>query len=164
MSKYPVQKQCAGRFQKNEGFSHIEILIVLLILSIIFVAAIPQMQQNLRLYRIESATGLLVHSLTETKLTAIKHNRNAWLEINTAERKLEIWTTNQNNNPIRTNLDVMIPPEVALVAASPKQVTFNSLGRNQPNSMVVMKFQLTNTNFCKAITVSAVGNFTTAFC
>src|SRR5688500_11872696 len=94
--------------KKQNGFSLVEILIVLLIISILVVAALPQVQQTLRLYRVESAAGLLSNRLTEARLTAIKNNRPAWLEINSNEKMLEVWTTNQNNQPIRTNLAVPI--------------------------------------------------------
>jgi prepilin-type N-terminal cleavage/methylation domain-containing protein len=150
--------------KKQNGFSLVEILIVLLIISILVVAALPQVQQTLRLYRVESAAGLLSNRLTEARLTAIKNNRPAWLEINSNEKMLEVWTTNQNNQPIRTNLAVPISEDITIVSGSPTQVTFNSLGRNQANSQVVIKFKLTKTNFCKAVSVSAAGSITTASC
>ena len=150
--------------KKQNGFSLVEILIVLLIISILVVAALPQVQQTLRLYRVESAAGLLSNRLTEARLTAIKNNRPAWLEINSNEKMLEVWTTNQNNQPIRTNLAVPISEDITIVSGSPTRVTFNSLGRNQANSQVVIKFKLTKTNFCKAVSVSAAGSITTASC
>ena len=150
--------------QCQKGFSLVELLIVTLIISILVVAAIPQIQQTLRLYRVESAAGLLSSRLMEAKLTAIKSNRAAWLEINSSDRTLEIWTTNQNNQPIRTQLIVPISPDVTIVTGSPTRITFTSLGRNQANSDVTVKFKLTKTNFCKSVTVSRAGNITTASC
>lgn len=150
--------------KKQKGFSLVEVLIVLLIISILVVAALPQVQQTLRLYRVESAAGLLSNRLTEARLTAIKNNRPAWLEINSSDKTLEIWTTNQNNQPIRTKLAVPISEDVSIVSGSPSRVTFNSLGRNQANSQMVIKLKLTKTNFCKAVSVSAAGSITTASC
>jgi Tfp pilus assembly protein FimT len=139
-------------------------MIVLLIIAILAVSAIPQIQRNLQLYRLESVTGLLSNRLTETRLTAIKHNRAAWLEINVTNKRLEVWTTNELNQPIRAKLDLAIPDNISIVAGSPSRVTFNSLGRNQSNASNLIKFKLPNTNFCKSVTVSAVGNITSAPC
>lgn len=150
--------------KKQKGFSLIEALIVLLVISILVVAALPQVQQTLRLYRVETAAGLLSNRLTEARLTAIKNNRPAWLEINNTQKTMEIWTTNQNNQPIRSTLAVSISDDITIVSGSPSRVTFNSLGRNQANADVVIKFKLTKTNFCRAVTVSAAGNITTAPC
>jgi prepilin-type N-terminal cleavage/methylation domain-containing protein len=150
--------------KKQKGFSLIEALIVLLIISILVVAALPQVQQTLRLYRVESAAGLLSNRLTEARLTAIKNNRPAWLEINTNEKTLEVWSTNQNNQPIRAKLAVPISEDISIVSGSPSRVTFNSLGRNQANSEVVIKFKLTKTNFCKAVTISVAGSISTKSC
>ncbi len=163
MNKTKVQKQFKFNY-KIQGFSLIELIIVLLVISIIAVAAFPQIQQTLRLYRVESAAGLLSNRLTEARLTAIKHNRPAWLEINTIEKTLEVWTTNQNNEPIRANLAVPISEDVSVISGSPLRVTFNSLGRNQANSNVAIKLKLSKTNFCKAVSVSVAGSITTAPC
>jgi Tfp pilus assembly protein FimT len=153
-----------NQISKESGFSLIELIIILLIIAIVSVAAIPQIQQSMRLYRVESAAGLLSNRLNEARLSAIKHNRAAWLEINTTDRMLEVWTTNNNNQPINTTVKVPIPSDVSIVAGSPSRVTFNSLGRNQANANAVIKFRLTNTNFCKSVSISAVGNITMAAC
>ncbi len=149
---------------KGNGFSLIEVIIVLLIISILAVAALPQIQRNLQLYRLESVTGLLSNRLTEARLTAVKHNRAAWLEINSTNKILEVWTTNEMNQPIRATLAVTIPDGISIDAASPSRITFNSLGRNQANAVNVIKFKLTNTKFCNSVSVSTVGNITSAPC
>ncbi len=151
-------------FKEQKGFSLIEIIIVLLIISILIVAAIPQIERNLQLYRVESAMSLLSNRLTEARMTAVKHNRAAWLEINNVNKTFEVWTTNELNQPIRSTIPVTISNNVSFDAASPSRITFNSLGRNQANASSVIKLKLINTNFCKSITVSAVGNITSAPC
>jgi prepilin-type N-terminal cleavage/methylation domain-containing protein len=152
------------KLKNQRGFSLIEVLIVLLIISILVVAAIPQIQQNLQMFRLETVAGLLSNRLSETRLTAVKHNRAAWLEINSTNKRLEVWTTNELNQPIRAKLDVTIPDNVLIVSGSATRVTFNSLGRNQANTTNTVMFKLPNINFCKSVTVSAVGNVTTASC
>lgn len=153
-----------SRASCNTGFSLVEVLIVLLVISILVVAAAPQITQSLRLYRLESSSGLLANRLSEARLTAIKYNKSAWLEIDATNRKMEIWTTDQNNQPIRTKLAVPIPADVSIVSGSATRVTFNSLGRNQANTNVVVSMTLARTNFCKSVTVSAVGNINTKSC
>ncbi|MEO6588240.1 MAG: prepilin-type N-terminal cleavage/methylation domain-containing protein [Pyrinomonadaceae bacterium] len=165
MRKERSKMKYRAKIKKNEeGFSLVEVLIVVLIISILAVAAIPQIQRNLQLYRLESISGLLSSRLMEAKLTAVKHNRAAWLEINTTAKTLEVWTTNELNQPIRTKLAVTIPDNVSFDAASPSRITFNSLGRNQANSNSIVKLKLANANFCKMVTVSAVGNLTSGPC
>jgi len=152
-------------FNKNiDGFSLIEVLIVLIIIAILVVAALPQIQQSLRLYRVETASGLLANRLTEARLTAIKYNRAAWLEINTTSKSFEVWTTDKNNQPVRTRLAVPISDDVSIVSGSPSRITFNSLGRNQSNSNEIIKFKLANSSFCRQVSVSIVGNITSAAC
>lgn len=148
----------------QNGFSLIEVIIVVLIIAILVVAALPQVQRNLQLYKLESAAGLLSNRLTEARLTALKHNRPAWLEINSVDKTLEVWTTNESAQPIRAKLAVTIPDSVSIDTTSPSRVTFTSLGRNQANASNVIKFKLANTTFCKSITVSAVGNITLSPC
>ena len=162
MERSAIQNQ--NELNKMKGFSLIEVLIVLLVISLMVVAAVPQVTHSLRLYRLESSAGLLSNRLTEARLTAIKHNRPAWVEIDSANRRFEVWTTNQNNQPIRTKLAVPIPSDVTIVAGAPTRITFNSLGRNQANTNVVVSLRLNRQNFCKSITVSAVGNISTTFC
>jgi prepilin-type N-terminal cleavage/methylation domain-containing protein len=153
-----------NKLRNQKGFSLPEILIVLLIIAIMVVAALPQIQQNLQMFRLESVAGLLSNRLSETRLVAVKHNRAAWLEINSTGKRLEVWTTNELNQPIRAKIDLPIPDNVSIVSGSASRVTFNSLGRNQANSSNTVMFKLPNTNFCKSITVSVVGNVTTASC
>ena len=150
---------------KNEkGFSLIELIICLLVISILVTASIPSIDRNLQLYRLESATGLLANRLTEARLTAIKRNRAASLQVNSTARTLEVWTTNESGQAIRATLTVPIPSNVSIVSGSVSTVSFNSLGRNQANSDSVIRFNLPNTSFCRSVTVSAVGNITTAPC
>ena len=153
-----------NKLKNQNGFSLPEVIIVLLVISILIVAAIPQIQQNLQLYRLESEAGLLSNRLTETRLTAVKYNRASWLEINASGKKLEVWTTNKLNQPIQTKLAVTIPDNITIVPGSSSRVTFNSLGRNQANAINFVKFKLNNSTFCKSVSVSAVGNITSAPC
>jgi len=156
-------KSSPGRIQ--QGFSLIELLIVLIIVSILVVAALPNIQQNLRLYRVESSSGLLANSLAEARLAAIKYNRTVWLEIGGASGTFEVWTTDANNQPIQIKSGVSIPSDVSISAGSVSRVTFNSLGRNQANSNVSISLRLAaNSSFCKTVAVSAVGHITVGAC
>jgi prepilin-type N-terminal cleavage/methylation domain-containing protein len=162
MKKSTLQNQPALHHMK--GFTLLEVLIVVLIIAVLVVSAVPQAQQSLNLYRVESSAGLLSNRLAEARLTAIKYNRSAWLEIDRSAKTFEVWTTDENNKSIRTKLAVAIPSNVAIDPGSPDRITFNSLGRNQANSNVIVKFSLAKTNFCKAVTVSAVGSIKVAAC
>jgi prepilin-type N-terminal cleavage/methylation domain-containing protein len=151
-------------WNQTSGFSLIELLIVLIIISIIIVAALPNIQQNLKLYRVESASGALAGALSKARMAAIKYNRPVWLEINSTNNTPEIWTTNENNHPILINLGAAIQPNVLIESGSISRITFNSLGRNQSNSNVVIALKATDTNFCKSVVVSAAGSIKTQLC
>jgi len=141
----------------EKGFSIIELIIVCLVIAILMTASIPTMQRSLQLYRLETVSGLLSNRLTEAKLTAVKYNRAAWLQVNTTNRTLEVFTTDSSGT-IRVGTVVPIPSGVSINTTAATQVTFTSLGRNQSASSSVIKFSLSGTSNCKSITISAIGN------
>lgn len=148
---------------KNEkGFSLIELTIVGLVIAIMITASIPSITRTLRLYRLESAIGLLSNRLSEAKITAIKRNQNASLRVNTTNRTLEV--LDASGNPISTTVVVPLPQDVSIASGSVTSVTFNSLGRNQSNSTTIIKFNISNPSSCKAMTISAVGRISLSGC
>lgn len=150
---------------KNEkGLSLIEITIVVVLVLIIAVASIPQISRTLELYNFDASVGLLSNRLMETRLTAIKHNRPAWLEINRASGNLRIFTTNDADQTIQKKLTMKVPRDISVDPASSSVVTFTSLGRNQANTDSLVIFRTGNNRYCKAVVISAVGNMSTTPC
>jgi prepilin-type N-terminal cleavage/methylation domain-containing protein len=147
---------------KEKGFSMIELIIVLLIAAILATLALPSIQQTLQLYRLETGTGYIIHRLTETRLTAIKRNRDVWLEINESNRTLTLKSTNDAGQQISLGFPTYLPEGLQFHGGTPSSIVFSSLGRNRANANSQIKLKLTGTNRQKTIFVSATGNITTA--
>ena len=154
-----MNKISQNRTKDHSGFSLIELLVICSVSFILLAASVPSIQKSLLAYRLESAASLLSAQLTEAKLTAIKHNRPAFLKINTVDRQGEIWTTDPNGYLIRVSIVTLMAGGIDVDATSPLQVDFTSLGRNPAGSSVI-KFSISGTSYCKGVTVNQVGNIT----
>ncbi|HEX8286400.1 MAG TPA: GspH/FimT family pseudopilin [Pyrinomonadaceae bacterium] len=149
------------KIKSQNGFSLIELIIVVLIAAILGTLALPSIQRTLQLYRLEAGTSYIVNRLTETRLTAIKRNRDTWLEINSTNRTLTLKSTNDAGQQISLGLPTSLPEGVQFNGA-PSSIIFTSLGRNRANANSQIKLKLTAANRNKTINVSTTGNITTA--
>lgn len=149
------------KVNSQTGFSLIELIIVVLVVAILGTLALPSIQRTLQLYRLEAGTSYIVHRLTETRLAAIKRNRDTWLEINSANRTLTLKSTNDAGQQISLGLPTSLPEGVQFNGA-PASVAFTSLGRNRAAGNTQIKLKLTSANRNKTVSVSTTGNITTA--
>jgi type IV fimbrial biogenesis protein FimT len=151
----------AGNEKNNErGFSVIELLIVVLIISIIVTLALPSVQRTLQLYRLETGASFVAQRLTEARLAAIKRNRDTWLEINSTTRTLTVKSTNDAAQTITLGYPMTLPDSVQMTGTIPASVIFSSLGRNRANANTALNLRLAAANRNKTITVGATGNIT----
>jgi type IV fimbrial biogenesis protein FimT len=146
----------------QSGFSLIELIIVLLVIAILVTLAIPSIQRTLQLYRLETGTSYILHRLTEARLTAIKRNRDTWLEIDASNRSLSVKSTNDSGQQITLGFPTKLPESVQFTGAIPGSVIFSSLGRNRANANTSIKLKLTANNQIKTINISVTGNITTS--
>jgi type IV fimbrial biogenesis protein FimT len=147
--------------KKNQnGFSLIELVIVLLVIAILVTLAIPSIQRTLQLYRLETGTSYILHRLTEARLAAIKRNRDTWLEINATNGSLNVKSTNDSGQQITLGYPTKIPEGVQFSTAPPSSVIFSSLGRNRANANTQIKLKLAATNQIKTINIGVTGNIT----
>jgi prepilin-type N-terminal cleavage/methylation domain-containing protein len=146
----------------ENGFSLIELIIVVLIVAILATLALPSIQRTLQLYRLENGTSFILHRLTETRLAAIKRNRDTWLEINQANRTLTLKSTNDAGQQISLGYPTNLPEGIQFHGATPDSIVFSSLGRNRANGNTQIKLRLAAANRHKTISVSSTGNITTA--
>src|SRR3712207_4298785 len=123
-----------SRIRFEKGFSLIELIIVCLVIAIMVTFSIPAIERNLRLYRLESAVGLVSDRLREARFSAVKRNRSVWVSIDATTKSIEIWSTNDLGQPISLTNAVLLPRNIALKNPVNTTVTFTSLGRNQTNS------------------------------
>ena len=152
--------QSKKRVNSQTGFSLIELIIVVLVVAILATLALPSIQRTLQLYRLETGTSYIIHRLTETRLAAIKRNRDTWLEINSTNRTFTLKSTNDAGQQISLGFPTSLPEGVQLNGA-PNSVIFTSLGRNRANGNTHIKLKLTASNGNKTINVSTTGNITT---
>jgi prepilin-type N-terminal cleavage/methylation domain-containing protein len=146
---------------RQNGFSLIELIIVLLVVAILITLALPAIQRTLQLYRLETGTSYLLHRLTETRLVAIKRNRDAWLEIDKANRTLILKSTNDAGQQISLGFPTYLPEGVQFNGATPNSVIFTSLGRNRAVGNTQIKLKLISANRHKTVNVGTTGNVTT---
>jgi prepilin-type N-terminal cleavage/methylation domain-containing protein len=153
-----------NKIGSDRGFSLIELMIVILIIAILVVAAIPAIERNLQLYRLEMAVGLVSNRLVEARLSAIKRNRAAWVTVNGNSRNIEIWSRNDAGQPITLAAPISLPQNIVLNGVQTSTFTFTSLGRNQSNTNNTIALMLSNSNNCKALTVTVAGRITLTQC
>jgi prepilin-type N-terminal cleavage/methylation domain-containing protein len=114
----------------QSGFSMIEIIIVFLIIAIVAVAAVPMVQKNLRLYRVEMAAGMVSARLMEARLTAIKRNQTAWLEVGPADNSLKVRGTDPSGKPVTLGAPFYLPDGTIVDSATPP---FNQIHFSRKN-------------------------------
>ncbi len=149
---------------KQKGFSLIELIIVMLIIAIIAVISVPKVNSTLGLYRVQTVSSLTSDRLMEAKLTAVKHNRPAWLEIDQIFKTIKVFTTNNSNQTIQKGATVTYSGDVQIAPGSSTTVVFNSSGRNQSTSNSTIMFTGPNNRYCVNLTISVVGKTTTSGC
>ena len=143
------------------GFSLIELIIVVLVAALLATLALPSIQRTMQLYRLETGTSYILHRLTEARLTAIKRNRDSWLEINQANKTLILKSTNDAGQQISLGYPTFLPEGIQFNGATPDSVVFTSLGRNRVNGNTQIKLKLTAANRNKTINIGITGNITT---
>jgi prepilin-type N-terminal cleavage/methylation domain-containing protein len=143
------------------GFSLIELIIVVLVVALLATLALPSVQRTMQLYRLETGTSYILHRLTEARLTAIKRNRDSWLEINQANKTLTLKSTNDAGQQISLGYPTFLPEGIQFNGATPDSVIFTSLGRNRANGITQIKLKLAAANKNKTINIGITGNITT---
>lgn len=143
------------------GFSLIELIIVVLVIALLATLSLPSIQRTMQLYKLETGTSYILHRLTEARLTAIKRNRDSWLEIDQTNRTLTLKSINDAGQQINLGYPTFLPDGIEFNGATPDSVVFTSLGRNRVNGNTQIKLKLTAANRNKTINIGITGNITT---
>jgi Tfp pilus assembly protein FimT len=149
-------------FQKHQllmiegGFSLPEILIVFLTVAIIVVIALPGSIRTLQLYRLDTGVSVIGNKLMETRMTAIKRNRTAWLRLDKTARTVVIRSTNSAGATIDVNFSESFPTGMILDESDSVEISFDSFGNSTAGSQT-FTLQESNSNKRKDITISPAG-------
>ena len=154
MSKLKHQYQ-----KKNQGFSLLEIIIVVLTISILAVLAVPQLNSSLQLNRIQTGASLVSSKLSEARLTAIKQNRQVSFVLDEANSL--VWI--EANSTVIGKVD-KLPQDINIKIApnsiaTTEIVTFNSMGRLDTLPSIVSTYYQTK-RLEVPVSISIVGKIT----
>ncbi len=118
----------------QKGFSLVELLMVIVIVSILAAIAVPQMAQFIKNYRLNGATRVAWSDIQNARMTAIKENRSirvdfgassySFVRVDTAETIL--------------NKDLSVGYPGVAVSSSGGSVTFNSRGTAGPPTTITI--------------------------
>lgn len=124
-----IYKQRSFKFvAKQQGFTAVEAIIVVLVMGILCVLAVPQMIAGLRNNRVNTVNAIIVSKLAEARLQAIKRNSQCSFVVNTQTRRMWI-----EAGGVQIGGAELYPPEIE-ISYSPstpltqQKFTFNSFG------------------------------------
>lgn len=140
----------------NNGYSLVEVFIVIVIVAILCVIAIPQLRTAMQSNQVNTANALLASKLTEARIQSIKRNSTVSLKVNKQTKKVWLESTGtQITKPENISGDISM--EFSPGSGSSEEiVTFNSFG-TLVNMPVTIKTINSNTNLSKSIQVSLSG-------
>lgn len=122
---------CNPRLQtRDEGFSAIEILIVVAVIGVLLAIAIPSVTRTLELHRLDTSVSILASKLADARMSAIKRNRQAWVRIDPTNRTLQLQTTNDAGTTINLGVAEALPAGVDFTSpTAATEIRFDGVGR-----------------------------------
>jgi prepilin-type N-terminal cleavage/methylation domain-containing protein len=113
---------------RQAGFTLIELMIVVAILSIAVALAVPNFLQWYTQFQLRQATSQLATQLTLARMAGMNRNRGVVVTVQTVGAVVHISTMSSDVSPVSVINDTSLPPQVTSVAGSPVTVSFSSMG------------------------------------
>lgn len=125
-----------------------------MIIGILGAIAVPVLQ-GIEIYRLQSSASMVASKLTETRMNALKRNRNCWLQIVAAENRVQVQTAAGGGGNLDMGLTERLAAGVTFVAP-PALILFDSTGR--PANPPPQTLTLQNRNGVRSIvSISTTG-------
>jgi len=151
-----------NRSRANRGFSLIEAVIVLFILSITAAAVVPNLISWRAGMRLQGTINELLGDLQAAKTLAAKHNTTVAVEFEPAENQYQITYMNSDGQTIALKQETL-PPEIRIDSSHPDytlnnhQLAFTSRGGATPGTLVVSN----TSKKSRKIVISSIGKIRT---
>jgi type IV fimbrial biogenesis protein FimT len=141
--------------RRHAGFSLVELLVVLTIVSILLVVGVPSFKSLIATQRIKSAASNLQVYLNLTRAEALKRNANVTLSPNQSGD----WSTGWNIVDPSTGTILYTTPSVSqiTITGGPTSVIYRGTGRLNGTTDVVFKLNSTSTTNCRRVEVDLSG-------
>lgn len=148
----------------QRGYSLLELVLVLGLAIILMVIAIRGILITLERYRLDSSASMIVSTLQDARINAIKRNRPVWVAIDLSGGSAQVWTTDPGGGPdLALAIPGLLPTGIAFTGSTPAQITFDSMSRptttpTPPPHTVLL--EVVRSGQQKTVTVSPTGRAT----
>ena len=151
----------SSRRKGQQGFTIIEVAIVLLIIAIIGAFAIPQVMNYLKRYRLNASSRNVATALQRARYLATSNNRRAGITITNSQHvDIEEYDPEGKQPPQMRGM-INLPVGVVIAADAPKQVAFDGRGVVTPMPTENPKIRVNGeSGYYQIVTVATTGQVT----
>ncbi len=151
----------AARRNREQGFSIIEIAVVLLIIALIAAFTIPQVVNYLKRYRLTASSRNVATALQRARYLATSNNRRAGVNIPDLQRlDIEEYDPEGKQPPQQRGM-INLPSGVLIAPDAPRQIAFDGRGIVTPLPTENPKIRVNGeSGYYQIVTVATTGQVT----
>ncbi|HET9531750.1 MAG TPA: prepilin-type N-terminal cleavage/methylation domain-containing protein [Blastocatellia bacterium] len=146
---------------RQRGFSMIEMAVVLLIIAIIAAAALPQVVNYMRRYRLGVASRNIATALQRARFIATSNNSRAGVFIPESRRvEIEQYDLEGKKEPEKKGT-ILLPEGISIASNAPQQIAFDGRGVITPLPKESPSIRINGASgYFMIVTVSPTGQVT----